>query len=96
MCQFMLEYVFHLPVDLPPLHKCECMPDAAMQGSRRADHSGPQIIDYLLGLLSTTPEALKDAERETPEEVQERYERTLASSLQSLGMLVGECLFCVL
>lgn len=51
-----------------------------------------QIVNYLLGLLNSTPEALGDSQRETPEELQERYERTVSSSLRSLTSLLGKIL----
>ena len=47
-----------------------------------------QVADYLVGLVSSSPEVLGDPQRESVEELQERYERTVASALATLATLI--------
>lgn len=47
-----------------------------------------QLTDYYGGNLKAAPESLGDPQRETPEDIQERYERVLASSFLSLSALL--------
>ena len=46
------------------------------------------MADYLVGLVSSSPEVLGDPQRESVEELQERYERTVASALATLATLI--------
>ena len=47
-----------------------------------------QVFDFLEENVRTTPEALGDMHKETPEERLERHERVLASSLTAMRNLL--------
>ncbi len=47
-----------------------------------------QLAEYFNSNLKAAPEALGDPQREAPEDIQERYERVVASSFSSLSALL--------
>ena len=47
-----------------------------------------QLTEYFSSNLKAAPETLGDPQREAPEDIQERYERVIASSFTSLSALL--------
>lgn len=47
-----------------------------------------QLLDYLGSTLKAAPETLGDPQRETPEEITERYHRVMASCFSSISALL--------
>lgn len=47
-----------------------------------------QLTEYFSGNLKAAPETLGDPQREAAEDIQERYERVIASSFSSLSALL--------
>lgn len=49
---------------------------------------GLQLLEYFSGNLKASPESLGDPQREASEDIQERYERVMASTLSAMSALL--------